>query len=132
MRPNGKVAAAVVLTCAVVGCSKRDSQKTKAAEQVQSKTEQPWSPSPKAIDGEGFVGTPSPQLKRQVDAINIRRRNLYIGLSTRRNVSPQLAGMATACQLLSRLGAGEAYMLADGAWRRKTVGQAVPLPDYCR
>ena len=80
----------------------------------------------------GFVGTPSPQLKRQVDAINIRRRNLYIGLSTRRNVSPQLAGMATACQLLSRLGAGEAYMLADGAWRRKTAGQAVPLRDYCR
>jgi tetratricopeptide (TPR) repeat protein len=66
MRPNGKVAAAVVLTCAVVGCSKRDSQKTKAAEQVQSKTEQAWSPSPKAIDGEGFVGTPSPTVKGPV------------------------------------------------------------------
>ena len=66
MRPNGKVAAAVVLTCAVVGCSKRDSQKTKAAEQVQSKTEQAWSPSPKAIDGEGFVGTRSPTVKGPV------------------------------------------------------------------
>ena len=66
MRPNGKVAAAVVLTCAVVGCSKRDSQKTKAAEQVQSKTEQAWSPKPKAIDGEGYVGTPSPTVNGPV------------------------------------------------------------------
>jgi tetratricopeptide (TPR) repeat protein len=66
MKPNGKVAAAVVLACAVVGCNKRDSQKTKAAEQVQPKTEHAWSPSPKAIDGEGFVGTPSPAVKGPV------------------------------------------------------------------
>ena len=59
MRPNGKVAAAVVLACAVVGCNKRDSQKAKAAEQVQPKAEEAWSPGPKAIDGEGYVGTPS-------------------------------------------------------------------------
>jgi uncharacterized protein YdbL (DUF1318 family) len=79
----------------------------------------------------GFVTSPSPQLRRQVDAANLRRRNLYIELSTRRNVSPQLVGMATACQLLGRLTAGEAYMLSDGAWRRST-GQPIALPDYCR
>lgn len=80
----------------------------------------------------GFVATPSPQLRRQVDAVNLRRRNLYISLSTRRNVTPQLVGMATACQLLSQLPAGGAYMLSDGAWRRRAAGQTVPLPDYCR
>lgn len=80
----------------------------------------------------GFVATPSPQLRRQVDAINLKRRNLYIGLSTRRNVTPQLVGMATACQLLSQVQPGESYMLSDGAWRRRAAGQAVPLPDYCR
>ena len=80
----------------------------------------------------GFVATPSAPLRRQVDAINLRRRNLYIGLSTRRNVTPQLVGMATACQLLTQLPLGGAYMLSDGAWRRKAVGQAIPLPDYCR
>jgi tetratricopeptide (TPR) repeat protein len=66
MKPNRKAAAAVVLACAVVGCSKRDSQKTKAVEQVQPTTEQAWSPSPKGIDGEGFVGTPSPTVKGPV------------------------------------------------------------------
>ncbi|MGN6849416.1 MAG: YdbL family protein [Sphingomicrobium sp.] len=78
-----------------------------------------------------FVGTPPPELRRQVQAINIRRRNLYIELSTRRNVTAELVGMATACQLLSRLPVGEAYLLKDGIWRRRS-SQPVPLPDYCR
>ncbi len=80
----------------------------------------------------GAVGVPSPELRRQVAAINLRRRNLYIGLAGRKNVSPQLVGMATACELLSKLGVGQSYMLSDGAWRRRAPGQAVPLPDYCR
>src|SRR5689334_24641493 len=62
----------------------------------------------------GFVGTPSPEIRRQVQAINIRRRNLYIELSTRRNVTAELVGMATACQLFASLPAGEAYLLNDG------------------
>ena len=80
----------------------------------------------------GVVGAPSPEVRRQVAAVNLRRRNLYIDLSTRRNVSPQLVGMATACELLSKLSPGEAYMLSDGVWRRRAPGQSVPLPDYCR
>jgi uncharacterized protein YdbL (DUF1318 family) len=78
------------------------------------------------------VGNASPEVRRQVSAVNIRRRNLYLQLSARRNVTPDLAGMATGCQLLSRLAIGEAYMLSDGVWRRHSAGQAVPLPDYCR
>jgi uncharacterized protein len=78
------------------------------------------------------VGNGPPDLRRQVSAINIHRRNLYIQLASRRNVTPELVGMATACQLLSRLTVGEAYMLSDGAWRRRAAGQSVPLPDYCR
>jgi tetratricopeptide (TPR) repeat protein len=65
MRPNGKVAAAVVLACALVGCNKRDSQKTKP-EQVQSKAEDAWSPGPQAIDGEGYVSTSSPTVQGPV------------------------------------------------------------------
>jgi uncharacterized protein YdbL (DUF1318 family) len=80
----------------------------------------------------GFVGVPSPELRRQVAAVNLRRRNLYIELSTRRNVTPQLVGMATACQLLAQLSAGESYMLSDGVWRRRAAGGQVALPDYCR
>jgi uncharacterized protein YdbL (DUF1318 family) len=80
----------------------------------------------------GFVGAPSPELRRQVSAINIRRRKLYIGLAARRNATAQLVGMATACQLLGQLPVGEAYMLSDGVWRRRIPGQPLRLPDYCR
>ncbi len=79
----------------------------------------------------GIVGTPPPELRRQVSAVNIKRRKLYTDLSARRNVTTELAGMATACQLLSQLAVGEAYMLNDGAWRRRGAA-TVPLPDYCR
>lgn len=80
----------------------------------------------------GISGDASPEARRQVSAINIQRRKLYIEMSARRNVTAELVGMATACQLLSNLPAGEAYMLNDGAWHRRAAGQTVPLPAYCR
>jgi uncharacterized protein len=80
----------------------------------------------------GLVGAAPPAVERQVRAINIQRRNLYIQLSQRRNVSPDLVGMATGCQLLSQLSSGEAYLLQDGRWRRRGAGESIPVPDYCR
>ena len=78
------------------------------------------------------VGNAPEAVRRQVAAVNIQRRKLYIELSGRRNVTPELVGMATACQLFSELRAGQAYQLNDGAWRRLAAGQTVPLPAYCR
>lgn len=80
----------------------------------------------------GYVGTASPELRRQVSAINIRRRNLYIELASRRNVTAQVVGLATACELFAQLPVGEAYLLEDGAWRRRATGQPAPVPNYCR
>ena len=80
----------------------------------------------------GFAAAPSPALRRQVQAINIHRRNLYIELASRRNVTPEVVGLATGCELLARIPVGEAYMLSDGAWRRRAPGQPAPAPDRCR
>ncbi len=79
----------------------------------------------------GFVGTPSVELRRQVGAVNLRRRNLYIGLAARRNVSASVVGIATACELVPRLSAGQFYMLSDSVWRRRIAGRPVALPAYC-
>lgn len=79
-----------------------------------------------------LVGPASAQVDREVKAVNLRRRSLYTQLSTKRNVSPELVGMATGCQLLSQLAVGEAYMLSDHIWRRHAAGETVPLPVYCR
>jgi uncharacterized protein YdbL (DUF1318 family) len=84
------------------------------------------------IDGYlGYASPPSRSLRAQVDAINIRRRALYISLARRRSVSAQEVGIAAACELLRRVAVGEAYMLADGVWRRRAAGQPVQRPDYC-
>jgi uncharacterized protein YdbL (DUF1318 family) len=80
----------------------------------------------------GLVGPASAEVRRQVNAVNLRRRNLYIGLGARRSVGAQVVGIATACELIPTLPAGQFYMLNDGVWRRRIAGQPVALPAYCK
>ena len=79
----------------------------------------------------GMATAASPAVQRQVSAINIRRRSLYVDLARRRGVTPQVAGYATGCELLTRVPVGEAYMLQDGVWRRRQAGQVIAQPSYC-
>jgi uncharacterized protein len=83
---------------------------------------------------DGYLGMATavlPSVQRQVSAINIRRRSLYVDLARRRGVTPQVAGLATGCELLVRVPVGEADMLEDGVWRRRQVGQVIAQPSYC-
>ena len=80
----------------------------------------------------GVAGPASDQLRSQIASINIRRRSLYSNLATSRGASPQEVGITAGCQLLARVGVGQAYMLADGTWRHRASGQPAPVPDYCR
>ena len=80
----------------------------------------------------GFMGTTSAVVRSQVGAINIRRRALYSNLAASRRVAPHEVGIAGGCQLLARVQVGQAYMLADGQWRRRLAGQPAPVPAYCR
>jgi hypothetical protein len=80
----------------------------------------------------GYSATASAAVRRQVGAVNIRRRSLYTGLATRRNVNPQAVGIAAGCELLAEVRVGEIYMLNDGVWRRRGGGQPAPVPGYCR
>jgi len=79
----------------------------------------------------GFVTAPSEALRREVVGINIRRRALYTQLARRRGVTIETASTATGCELLTRVGVGQAYMLQDGVWRRRAPGQVLSQPAYC-
>ena len=79
----------------------------------------------------GVAGPVSGAVRSQVATINIQRRSLYSNLASRKGVSPQDVGVTAGCALLARVAVGEAYMWADGAWRRRTGGQSA-VPDYCR
>ncbi len=84
---------------------------------------------------DGYLGVAAPisaAVRSQVATINIQRRRLYSNLAARRGASPQDVGITAGCQLLARVGVGEAYMLSDGVWRRRAPGQTAPVPDYCR
>ena len=78
----------------------------------------------------GYVVTPSASLRRQVDAVNIRRRSLYSGLAARKGVSPQEVGITAACSLMRRMNSGEYYLAGQGGWQRYAAGRS-PLPAYC-
>jgi hypothetical protein len=78
----------------------------------------------------GYVVTPSAMLRRQVDAVNIRRRSLYSGLASRKGVSPEEVGITAACSLLRRIGPSEYYLLGQGGWQRYVPGRS-PIPSYC-
>lgn len=80
----------------------------------------------------GFAATPSAALRAQVSTVNIRRRALYSRLATQNGATVQDVGITAGCQLLARVGIGQAYMRADGTWRRRAAMQAAPVPDYCR
>jgi uncharacterized protein YdbL (DUF1318 family) len=80
----------------------------------------------------GIAGAVGPAVRTQVATINITRRSLYSRLAGSRGVSPQDVGVTAGCQLLARVQVGQAYMLADGSWRRRRAGQAAPVPGYCR
>ena len=83
---------------------------------------------------DGYIGVAAPAsaaVRSQVSTINIQRRSLYSRLAASKGVSPQDVGITAGCQLLARVGTGEAYMWADGSWRRLAPGRSA-VPDYCR
>jgi uncharacterized protein len=80
----------------------------------------------------GFVSYLPAETRRQVEAVNIRRRSHYANLAAARGVSPQDVGITAGCVTLRTVQVGEAYLLADNRWRRRAAGQSAPVPSYCR
>lgn len=78
----------------------------------------------------GYVITPSAGLRRQVDAVNIRRRSLYYRLAASKGVSPAEVGITAACSLLRRLTPGEFYLQGQAGWQRYAPGRSA-VPSYC-
>ena len=83
---------------------------------------------------DGYLGlvsaSASAELRRQVAAVNIRRRALYSDLAARRGVTREEVGITAACSLLRRVAVGEYYLAGQGGWRRLAAGQSA-VPGYC-
>jgi uncharacterized protein len=79
----------------------------------------------------GYASYLSAAARREVDAVNIRRRSHYANLAAAKGVSPQDVGVTAGCFTLRSVQVGEAYLLADNVWRRRAAGQSAPVPSYC-
>jgi uncharacterized protein len=79
----------------------------------------------------GMAGSAPVVVRREVEAVNIRRRAHYSRLAAARGVSPMEVGITAGCTTLRSVEVGEPYMLADNVWRRRVAMQGPPVPDYC-
>lgn len=83
---------------------------------------------------DGYLGVAAAlptTVRREVEAVNIRRRAHFARLAAAKGVSPQEVGITAGCMTLASVQVGEAYLLADNVWRRRLYGQRAPVPDYC-
>lgn len=79
----------------------------------------------------GMAANAPVTVRREVEAINIRRRAHFSNLASAKGVTPQDVGITAGCITLRSVGVGEPYLLADNVWRRRTAMQSVPVPSYC-
>ena len=77
----------------------------------------------------GFVRAPSPDLRREVEAINIKRREGYTQVAQARNVPIEAFAASIGCKTLGGLRSGRAYSIAPGVWAMKS-GE-ITLPAHC-
>lgn len=76
----------------------------------------------------GIVGAPTPELKRLVDDINIKRRAVYAQRAQENNATLEEYAISAACQLIVKTVPGEKYQAPDGGWRTRTAEAPVRDP----
>jgi uncharacterized protein YdbL (DUF1318 family) len=81
----------------------------------------------------GLVGSASPRVRAEMDAVNIRRRAHYTELARLRHAQVDEVAAAAACEIFaSRVAPGQYYQGTDNVWRRREGNAPVPRPAYCR
>lgn len=69
----------------------------------------------------GIVGTPTSELKRLVDDINIKRRQIYQAKAGENKVTLEAYALTAGCQAIARTAPGEKYRSPDGKWKTRTA-----------
>ena len=75
----------------------------------------------------GIVGAETPQLRRIVNDINIKRRAVYSKRAQANNATLEEYALTAGCQAILSTSPGEKYQAPDGSW--KTRGSGAPLRD---
>jgi len=80
----------------------------------------------------GVRGSVAANVRAEMEAINIKRRDAYTALASQRGVTVRDVAAAVGCTTLkTRVSPGQAYLLRDGTWRTREGSAPIALPDYC-
>lgn len=75
----------------------------------------------------GIVGAGSPELRRMVDDLNIKRRALYTERAQAANATVEQYAFTSGCRLIAQTVPGEKYETAPGVWETRSA--AAPNRD---
>lgn len=75
----------------------------------------------------GFPSTPSAEVKRTAEDINIKRKAVYAERAQANNATIEEYAFTAGCQAIARTAPGEKYQAPDGSWRTRDAG--APLRD---
>jgi uncharacterized protein YdbL (DUF1318 family) len=78
----------------------------------------------------GFAKAPGATLKAKVDAINIKRREVYTNTAQAKNVPIEAVAASIGCNTLGSLKAGRVYSVSKGVWATKGAAP-IALPSQC-
>ncbi len=76
----------------------------------------------------GIVGSETPQLRRLVSDINIKRRAVYAEKARAANATMEEYALTAGCIAIARTKAGERYQAPDGSWKTRGSGPALRDP----
>lgn len=69
----------------------------------------------------GIVGTATPDLRRLVADINIKRKDYYTERAQANNSTVEAYAISAACQAIKNTVPGEKYQGRDGSWKTRTT-----------
>ena len=75
----------------------------------------------------GIVGAETPELRRLVNDINIKRRAVYSQRAQATNATIEEYALTAGCQAILATTPGEKYQAPDGTWQTRT--SAPPMRD---
>ncbi|WP_374529303.1 YdbL family protein [Novosphingobium sp.] len=75
----------------------------------------------------GYPTTPSPEVKKMAEDLNIKRRAIYADKAAAKGVTIEDYAFTAACVAIARTTPGEKYQAPDGSWQTRT--SAPPLRD---
>lgn len=124
-RPTPKRVATAVAVLALVSASAASAQRDPAYAAARASGEVG-----ERMDGYlGAVGVATPDVRKIVSDINIKRKQVYFEQAQENHVTPDQYAFTAGCTAIDRTVPGEKYQAPDGSWSTRTAAMPRKHPQ---